>query len=235
METVRAKGAEFIGAELDEIALTRNTTEGMNHVASGLNLQPGDEVLTTNHEHGGGMVCWQHLARTRGAVIRYIKMPNPVRDAAQILQLVEDHLTAAHPRVQLLPHRHHHRTAIATNSHRRSYPSPRHPAGLRRRAGPRHDRRRRQSTRRRYLCLQQPQVDARSQGHGTALYPQGSARSRPARIHLFRLQRLFRLVRHPQRAADRRARGSDGIPQHHRPPPYRSRAAASSPPTRASV
>ena len=92
METVRAKGAAFIGAELDETALTRNTTEGMNHVASGLDLQPGDEVLTTNHEHGGGMVCWQHLAHTRGVVVRYIKMPNPVRDAAQILQLVEDHL-----------------------------------------------------------------------------------------------------------------------------------------------
>ena len=93
MEQVRAKGAEFIGAELDEIVLTRNTTEGMNHVASGLDLQPGDEVLTTNHEHGGGMVCWQHLARTRGVVVRYVKMPNPVRDAAQILQRVEDHLT----------------------------------------------------------------------------------------------------------------------------------------------
>ncbi len=93
LETVRAKGAEFIGAEPDEIALTRNTTEGMNHVASGLDLKPGDEVLTTNHEHGGGMVCWQHLARTRGVVVRYLKMPNPVRDAAQILQRVEDHLT----------------------------------------------------------------------------------------------------------------------------------------------
>ena len=93
MEQVRAKGAEFIGGELDEVVLTRNTTEGMNHVASGLDLQPGDEVLTTNHEHGGGMVCWQHLARTRGVVVRCIKMPNPVRDAAQILQRVEDHLT----------------------------------------------------------------------------------------------------------------------------------------------
>ncbi|MCE2449240.1 MAG: aminotransferase class V-fold PLP-dependent enzyme [Candidatus Latescibacteria bacterium] len=33
------------------------------------------------------------MARTRGVVVRCIKMPNPVRDAAQILQLVEDHLT----------------------------------------------------------------------------------------------------------------------------------------------
>ena len=93
MEKVRVKGAEFIGAALDETILTRNTTEGMNHIASGLDLRPGDEVLTTNHEHGGGMVCWQHLVRTRGVAVRYLKMPNPVRDAAQILQRVEDHLT----------------------------------------------------------------------------------------------------------------------------------------------
>ena len=57
-EAVRAKAAEFLGAGKDEVVLTRNTTEGMNHVASGLDLKAGDEVLTTNHEHGGGRVCW---------------------------------------------------------------------------------------------------------------------------------------------------------------------------------
>ena len=220
METVRAKGAEFIGAEQDETVLTRNTTEGMNHVASGLDLQPGDEVLTTNHEHGGGMVCWQHLARTRGVVVRYIKMPNPVRDAAEIVQLVEDHLT---PRTRVCSFCHIDTitglqlplTAIAALTQ-----PPRHLAGLRRRTSSGDDRRRRQSTWRRYLCFQQPQVDARAQGHGTALHPQGRARSRPAGVHVFRLQRLFGLVRHPQRATDRRARGGDGIPQHHWPPAH---------------
>ena len=92
-EAVRAKAAEFLGAGKDEVVLTRNTTEGMNHVASGLDLKAGDEVLTTNHEHGGGRVCWQHLARQRGVRLMYMKMPNSVRHKAQILELVESHIT----------------------------------------------------------------------------------------------------------------------------------------------
>jgi len=93
LDEVRAQAAEFLGAQLEEMALTRNTTEGMNAVATGLDLQPGDQVLTTSHEHGGGMVCWQHLRRHRGIEIVYIKMPRVLRDRQQILDLVEAHLT----------------------------------------------------------------------------------------------------------------------------------------------
>ena len=39
MEEVRAKAAEFLGARLDEIALTENTTSGMNAVAQGLRTE----------------------------------------------------------------------------------------------------------------------------------------------------------------------------------------------------
>ena len=88
-EAVREKAAEFIGASFDEVALTRNTTEGMNLVATGLNLQKGDEVLTTNHEHGGGMVCWQYLAKHHGVKMRYVQMPNPVKNKADILARIE--------------------------------------------------------------------------------------------------------------------------------------------------
>ena len=93
MEAARNTAAEFLGADLGEVAFTRNTTEGMNAVASGLDLKSGDQVLTTNHEHGGGMECWQHLRKYRGVELVYLKMPNPVRDKAQILELVADHLT----------------------------------------------------------------------------------------------------------------------------------------------
>jgi selenocysteine lyase/cysteine desulfurase len=93
METVRARAAEFIGADLEEVAITRNTTEGMNAVASGLDLEPGDQVLTTNHEHGGGMVCWQHLRRHRGIEMVYLPMPRTVESSQQIADLVTAHLT----------------------------------------------------------------------------------------------------------------------------------------------
>ncbi len=93
MEDVRSHAADFIGAERDEVALTRNTTEGMNLIATGLDLQPGDEVLTTNHEHGGGMICWQYLRKRRGVKLNYLELPTPVRDTAQLLELVEQNLT----------------------------------------------------------------------------------------------------------------------------------------------
>jgi len=93
MEDVREKAAEFLGASLGETALTRNTTEGMNAVAMSLSLEPGDQILTTNHEHPGGMVCWEHLAERDGVEIVKIEMPAPVRDSTQILELVERHIS----------------------------------------------------------------------------------------------------------------------------------------------
>ena len=93
MEDVRRLAAEFLGADVAEIALTRNTTEGMNGVATGIDWKPGDEVLTTNHEHGGGMVCWQHLRKHRGVVVKYLKMPTPLGDKDEFLDLLERHLT----------------------------------------------------------------------------------------------------------------------------------------------
>lgn len=92
-EQVRARAAEFIGADLTELSITRNTSEGMNQVATGIDLAPGDEILTTNHEHGGGLCCWEWLAARRGLQINRIKMPAQIRDAAQFVRLVEQHLT----------------------------------------------------------------------------------------------------------------------------------------------
>ncbi|WP_419591412.1 aminotransferase class V-fold PLP-dependent enzyme, partial [Thiolapillus sp.] len=46
--------APQMGADTHEIILTRNTTDGMCTVLEGLNLQPGDEVLYTHHEHVAG-------------------------------------------------------------------------------------------------------------------------------------------------------------------------------------
>ncbi|MGY8823906.1 MAG: aminotransferase class V-fold PLP-dependent enzyme [Candidatus Latescibacterota bacterium] len=93
LEVVREKAAEFLRASKDEVTLTRNTTEGMNLVASGLKLKRGDEILTTNHEHGGGMVCWQYLAKHHGVKMRYMEMPNPVKNKADILERIESHIS----------------------------------------------------------------------------------------------------------------------------------------------
>ena len=92
-EEVRARAAEFVGADMSEIAITRNTTEGMNQLATGIELNAGDEILTTNHEHGGGTCCWEYLHKHRGVQINYMKMPDPVRDKEHFLSIFEQHLT----------------------------------------------------------------------------------------------------------------------------------------------
>lgn len=95
MEAVRAKAAEMLGATTEEVALTENTTSGMNYVAQALarHCSAGDEILTTTHEHPGGLVCWEYLAKYHGLKIVTVPMPVPVRDKAQILDLIASHMT----------------------------------------------------------------------------------------------------------------------------------------------
>jgi selenocysteine lyase/cysteine desulfurase len=84
-DAVRGTAAAFLGCTRDEIVLTSSTTEGMNWVAEGLRLKPGDRILTTDQEHPGGRSCWDHLARTGGIVIDEVKIPTDLHDAAAIV------------------------------------------------------------------------------------------------------------------------------------------------------
>ena len=52
-ETVRASLASLVGVEPESVTLTSSTTDGCNIVLAGLDLQPGDEVITTTEEHFG--------------------------------------------------------------------------------------------------------------------------------------------------------------------------------------
>ena len=85
MEAVRQKAAAFLGADLNEVALTPNTTTGMNIVATGLQWRPGDEVLTTTQEHAGGRVCWEYARDRWGVVIREVTIPTPAQSEAEVI------------------------------------------------------------------------------------------------------------------------------------------------------
>jgi len=93
MEEVRGKAAEFLGCSKDQVAITRNTTDGMNTVAQGLDLQKGQRVLTTDHEHPGGEVCWQYYAKRRGVVVDTVELPVPAQSEEEILKRFEAKLT----------------------------------------------------------------------------------------------------------------------------------------------
>lgn len=90
---VREKAAKLIGALKSEIVHTRNVTEGMNLVAAGLPLEKGDEVLTTNHEHPGGLGCWQYMAWKKGVVLKELPIANPPENPEEVLDLFDRAIT----------------------------------------------------------------------------------------------------------------------------------------------
>jgi selenocysteine lyase/cysteine desulfurase len=89
----------FLGAWPGSVAIVRNTTEAMNIVAAGIDLAPGDEILTTTHEHIGGRCCWELRAARHGVVLRTFAPP---LDAADEGTLVAAWLREITPRTRVL-------------------------------------------------------------------------------------------------------------------------------------
>ncbi|MGH7523819.1 MAG: aminotransferase class V-fold PLP-dependent enzyme, partial [Gemmatimonadales bacterium] len=89
----------FIGAWPGSVAILRNTTEAMNNAAAGLDLAPGDEVLSTTHEHIGGRCCWEMLARRRGVVYRMFTPPLNPADEDELVAAWQAQVT---PRTRVL-------------------------------------------------------------------------------------------------------------------------------------
>jgi selenocysteine lyase/cysteine desulfurase len=92
-EKTRATAARFLGCDIGEIAITNNTTSGMNAVAQGLRLKAGDRILASNHEHGGGLHGWQYLAKYYGAVIDMITIPPAENNADALLRRIKNSIT----------------------------------------------------------------------------------------------------------------------------------------------
>ena len=80
----------------DEMALTGSTTDGVNIVLAGLDLGPGDEVLTSHDEHPGLLVPLAVGARRRGFTVRQapfaeIAEEAGARQAGRLLPRLVDH------------------------------------------------------------------------------------------------------------------------------------------------
>jgi cysteine desulfurase/selenocysteine lyase len=63
VERVRGRAAALVGADADEIAFVKNTTEGLGLVATGLDWRAGDVVLTCDLEYPSNVYPWWALER----------------------------------------------------------------------------------------------------------------------------------------------------------------------------
>jgi len=75
VEEVRGKCAKLIGAKSSEIALTTNTSYGLNLVCRGLKLKSGDEVLLPEMEFPANVYPWLNL-KSEGIRVRLVKTDN---------------------------------------------------------------------------------------------------------------------------------------------------------------
>ncbi len=81
VERVRARAAAFLGARADELAFTKNTSEGLNIAANAIDFAPGDNVLLIEGDHPNNAYAWLNLKR-RGVDVRFVKLERGVADAA---------------------------------------------------------------------------------------------------------------------------------------------------------
>jgi selenocysteine lyase/cysteine desulfurase len=69
-QSLRAGYAQLLGCGAEQVALTGSTTDGVNTVLAGLELRPGDEVLTTDEEHPGLLAPLGQARRRYGIRVR---------------------------------------------------------------------------------------------------------------------------------------------------------------------
>ncbi|MDX1741874.1 MAG: aminotransferase class V-fold PLP-dependent enzyme, partial [Rhodothermales bacterium] len=92
-EGVREQLAEFFRCDAEEIALTRNASEGLQIAQFGFDLRPGDEVLTTNQDYPRMINTFLQRERRDGIVLKTFPIPVPAEDPAEIVRRFEQHIT----------------------------------------------------------------------------------------------------------------------------------------------
>lgn len=78
--------AAYVGAQPADVVFVPNATYGINVVARSLKLQPGDEVLASDHEYGAVNNTWRFNCEHQGAAYINQPAPVPIENEAQIVE-----------------------------------------------------------------------------------------------------------------------------------------------------
>jgi len=93
VETVRSRLAAVFGCDPEEMAITRNASEALEICIFGLNLKPGDEVLTTNQDYPRMITSWRQRERREGIRLRTISFPVPPPSMDDLYDRIEHAIT----------------------------------------------------------------------------------------------------------------------------------------------
>ncbi|MGY8781503.1 MAG: aminotransferase class V-fold PLP-dependent enzyme [Fidelibacterota bacterium] len=98
-EPVRRRLARAFKCAPEEIALTRNASEGLQICQNGIDLKSGDEVLTTTQDYGRMINTFKQRECRDGIVMKQFKIPVPAENDNEIVRLFEKNIT---PKTKLI-------------------------------------------------------------------------------------------------------------------------------------
>lgn len=92
-EPLRRKLAELAGCEAEEIAINRNSTEGLNSIIFGLNLKAGDEVIVTRQDYPNMLNAWKQREKRDGIKLVWLNLELPVENDELLVKKFTDAFT----------------------------------------------------------------------------------------------------------------------------------------------
>ncbi len=103
VESVRRALARQFGCDAEELAITRNASEGMETLILGVDLERGDEVIVTDQNYPRMLTAWDQRARREGIVVKKISFPIPLASPGQFVERISQAIT---PRTRVIefPH-----------------------------------------------------------------------------------------------------------------------------------
>ena len=103
VENVRRDLARDFGCDPEELAITRNASEGMEILILGIDLKRGDEVIVTDQNYGRMLTAWDQRARREGVVVKSVSFKVPLPSTASFVDAIKSAIT---PRTRVIefPH-----------------------------------------------------------------------------------------------------------------------------------
>ena len=96
---MRQKLATMLGCSQEELSITRNTTESIDSIISGIDWKAGDEAVMALQDYGAMLDMFKQQAKRYGIVNKIISLPNHPKSDEEIVDLYEK---AISPKTRLL-------------------------------------------------------------------------------------------------------------------------------------